>query len=52
METAPETLNVSEYWQAPVGAFRIVIAENEDSTALLETVRFAIREACRWTMIS
>ena len=31
--------------RAPAGALRIVVAESEDSTALLETVRFAMREA-------
>ena len=42
---APETLNASEYWPALAGAFRTVVAEIEDSTTLLETVRFAMREA-------
>lgn len=36
-KTPPETLNAGEYWPVLVGAFRIVIAENEDSTALPET---------------
>ena len=45
--SAPETLNASEYWPALAGAFRTVVAEIEDSTVLLETVRFAMREALR-----
>jgi hypothetical protein len=48
--SAPETLNANEYWPALAGALRTV-AEIEDSTALLETVRFAMKP-CRWTMIS
>jgi hypothetical protein len=43
--SAPETLNASEYWPAPAGVFRTVVAEIEDSTALLETMHFAMREA-------
>jgi len=43
--SAPETLNASEYWPALAGALRTVIAEIEDSIALLGTVHFAMREA-------
>jgi len=43
--SAPETLNASEYWPALAGALRTVVVEIEDFTALLETVRLAMREA-------
>jgi hypothetical protein len=49
--SAPETLDANEYWPALAGALRTVVTEIEDSTALLETVRFAMKP-CRWTMIS
>jgi hypothetical protein len=43
--SAPETLNASEYWPALAGALRTVVAEIGDSTALLETAAFCMREA-------